>query len=74
VTRLPTLNARKIIQALERAGFVFDRQNGSHMIYFHPTRRLRTSVPKHSKDLNRNLMKLILKQAGLTEDQFRELL
>jgi predicted RNA binding protein YcfA (HicA-like mRNA interferase family) len=74
MTRLPTLNARKIIQALEQAGFVFDRQNGSHFILRHPTARRTTCVPKHGKDIKRSLMKDILRQAGLTEDEFRNLL
>lgn len=74
MTRLPTLNARKIIQALERAGFVFDRHAGSHYILRHPVTRRTTGVPIHGKDVKRNLMKEILQQAGLTEDQFRNLL
>lgn len=74
MTRLPTLSARKLIQALGRAGFVFDRQVGSHFILRHPTRGLTTTVPVHGKDVKRSLMKLILKQTGLTEDAFRELL
>jgi predicted RNA binding protein YcfA (HicA-like mRNA interferase family) len=74
MTRLPTLNARKVIQALEQAGFVFDRQTGSHFILRHPITRRTTGVPKHGKDIKRSLMKAILQQAGLTEDEFRGLL
>ena len=74
MTRLPTLHARKIIKALEKAGFVFDRQVGSHFILRHPQTRQTTCVPQHGKDVKRSLMKEILQQAGLTEDQFRELL
>lgn len=74
MTRLPTVTSTKVIRALQRAGFIVDRQNGSHVILHHPVRRLRTSVPKHGTDLNRSLMKLILKQAQLTEDEFRDLL
>lgn len=29
---LPSLRARKVIRALERAGFVKDRQKGSHTV------------------------------------------
>ena len=74
MTRLPTLSARKIIQALERAGFVADGQKGGHFFLWHPVKNLTTAVPKHSKDVKRSLMKLILKQAGLTEKEFHELL
>jgi predicted RNA binding protein YcfA (HicA-like mRNA interferase family) len=72
--RLPTLHARKIIQALEKAGFVFDNQTGSHFILRHPVTRQTTCVPKHGRDVKRSLMKEILRQAGLTEEEFRELL
>jgi predicted RNA binding protein YcfA (HicA-like mRNA interferase family) len=74
MTRLPTLSARKIIQGLEKAGCVLRRQTGSHFIMKHPAKRLRTSVPIHSRDVNRSLMKLILKQAGMTEEEFGRLL
>ena len=74
MTRLPTLHPRKIIQALEKAGFVFDRQTGSHFILRHPITHQTTCVPKHGKDVKRSLMKAILQQASLTEAQFRELL
>ena len=74
MTRLPTLHARKIIKALEQAGFVFDRQTGSHFILRHPISKKTTCVPKHGKDVKRSLMKEILQQAGLTEEQFRKLL
>ncbi len=73
MTRLPTLNARKIIQALERAGFVFDRQTGSHYILRHPLKRRTTGVPKHGKDVKRSLMKEILRQSGLSEEHFSQI-
>ncbi len=74
MTRLPTLRARKIIQALERVGFVLDRHTGSHLIFRNPGTHRVTCVPKHSKDVKRSLMKMILRQAGLGEDEFRKLL
>jgi mRNA interferase HicA len=72
--RLPTLHARKIIQALERCGFLFHRQTGSHYILRHPITHRTTTVPVHGKDIKRSLMKEILQQAGLTEEEFRKLL
>jgi predicted RNA binding protein YcfA (HicA-like mRNA interferase family) len=74
MTRLPTLLARKIIQALERAGFVDDGQKGSHYFLWHPIKRITSAVPLHGKDVDRSLMKLILKQADLTEDESRKFL
>jgi predicted RNA binding protein YcfA (HicA-like mRNA interferase family) len=73
--RLPTLTARKVIGALERGGFVLVRVTGSHHLYEHPDRPDRiVPVPLHSRDLKRALVKAIIKQAGLTEAEFLELL
>ncbi|MFL6260967.1 MAG: type II toxin-antitoxin system HicA family toxin [Thermoanaerobaculia bacterium] len=44
---LPTVTAREVTRALERAGFVFRRQRGSHQIYQHTQTGKRVSVPVH---------------------------
>jgi len=46
--RLPSLKAREVMRALERAGFLHVRSKGSHRVYQHrddPTRR--TIVADH---------------------------
>ena len=63
-----------VVKALERGGFVFDHQQGSHAFYRHPQTKRTTVVPIHSKELPRWPLKKIIKEAGLTEDEFRELL
>lgn len=74
MTRLPTVDAAKFVRALKRAGFVLDGQKGSHLTLRHPSSQRQTTVPMHGGDLKRGLMKLILKQICMTEDEFRELL
>ena len=74
MSRLPTITPRKAVAALQRAGFVETHQKGSHRYFWHPGRRRLTSVPMHTKDLKRPTMKEILKQAGLSEDEFHKLL
>lgn len=74
MSRLPNLNARKIIQALKRAGFAEDGQRGSHLYFWHEEKKLLTSVPIHGGDVKRSLLKQIIRQAGLTENEFRKLL
>ena len=68
------VSAQKIIHALERGGFVFNGQKGSHYFLYHPIKELTTSVPVHGGNVKRSLLKLIIKQAGLSEDEFRKLL
>ena len=59
---------------LEAAGFVFQRQKGSHATFRHPETKRTTVVPMHVGDVKRPLLKMILQQAGLTEEEFRDLL
>jgi predicted RNA binding protein YcfA (HicA-like mRNA interferase family) len=59
---------------LKRAGFVFQRQKGSHATLRHPGSRRTVVVPMHPGDLKRPLLKLLIQQAGFTEDEFRALL
>lgn len=74
MTRLPQVDAARLIRALERAGFVEHKQRGSHRSFKHPTTGCRTTVAVHGGDVGRGLLKQILKQAGLTEKEFRDLL
>lgn len=68
---LPILTARAIMQKLARAGFRVLYTRGSHYILKHPITKRITSVPMHgSKDIGRGLLKEIIKQAGLSIEQF----
>lgn len=74
--RLPVLAGRDIVRALERAGFQVIRIKGSHHFLRHvadPSRQ--TVVPVHgSEDLGRPLIRKIIKDVGLTVDEFVALL
>ena len=73
--RLPVLKPNDVVHALERAGFYTHHQTGSHARLFYITRpELRVTLPIHSKDLPPPLLKRILKQASLTEEEFLKLL
>jgi predicted RNA binding protein YcfA (HicA-like mRNA interferase family) len=74
--RLPSLKAREVIRALERAGFAVSRTSGSHCRLIHTTNSARkVTVPLHgSTDLKRGTMRAIIAQAGLTVAEFIDLL
>ena len=74
LARLPGVQAREIVRVLERAGFDFDRQKGGHVTLRNPVTRRTTVVPMHTGEFPRWLLKRIIKEAGLTEDQFRHYL
>jgi predicted RNA binding protein YcfA (HicA-like mRNA interferase family) len=74
--RLPAVNGRRVVQALTRAGFVVDRIVGSHHVLASPgDPRRAVSVPVHSgRDLKPGTLRGIIRQAGLTVEEFVALL
>lgn len=62
---MKSVKPRQIIKVLEKNGFVFIRQKGSHRLYRKD--ELRVTVPYHNKDLKPGTLRNIFKQAGLTE-------
>jgi predicted RNA binding protein YcfA (HicA-like mRNA interferase family) len=74
VTPLPSLKPRQVVAALERAGFVTVRIVGSHYQLFNDRTRNHTTVPHHNRDLPRGTVAAIIRQSGLTRDEFLSLL
>jgi len=73
--RLPACTARDVDAALRRGGFILVHQKGSHCYYASPvTGNIVTTVPMHPGDLKRSLLKKIIRDIGLTQDEFRKLL
>ena len=69
--KLPRLNATEVVKLLEKRGFEFDRQRGSHATYIHPDGR-RATVPIHkSRTLGTGLLRQILKDADIDPDTLR---
>lgn len=73
---LPALTAKKVIKALKKAGFIEDRQKGSHLILINSAKNKRVVVPIHSgKTIKKPLLQSIIENdAGLTIDEFLKLL
>ena len=74
--RLPSLNGRTVIKALEKAGFTIVRTSGSHVRLIHAIDPIRqTTVPVHKgRDLPRGTLRDIIEQAGMTVSEFIDLL
>ncbi len=73
--RLPALTVAKVIRALQKAGFYIHRQTGSHAQLKNDAKPgLRITVPRHSRDLPVSIVHSIIKQAGITVEEFRALL
>jgi len=72
MAKLPALKPKEVIKVLERAGFSFARQKGSHRIYVKGN--IGITVPYHNKDLKKGTLRHIIKQSGLTVEKFLKLL
>ena len=68
--KIPGINHLIAVAALEKAGFWIARQ-GKHIVMTDGTRVF--SIPRHNP-VNAITMGDIVRDAGLTSDQFRELL
>lgn len=71
---LPRVSGREVIHALRKLGYETDRQRGSHVVLrqsIEPFRRL--VVPDHD-EVAKGTMRAIIREAGLTVDEFRALL
>ena len=64
--------AQEVLRKLKRAGFEERRQSGSHLVLRHEDGR-QTYLPVHTGDVPTGTFRSILKQAELTEDEFRDL-
>ena len=74
MAKLPTdLSGREVRIALERAGFVFRRQTGSHMILRRDEPYARVVIPNH-KQVRAGTLRRIIADAGLSVEQFMGLL
>ena len=69
--KLPVLSGADVIKALERLGFAQVRQRGSHVVLRRGSTG--TVVPLH-RQLKTGTLAGILRQAGVTQDEFLEAL
>jgi len=73
--KFASLKPRVVIRALQKAGFFIHEQSGSHVHLKHPGKRGRVTVPYHERfDLPKHIVKSIVRQAGLTNAEFFDLL
>ena len=71
--KLPVVSAQDCIKALQRIGFVIDRQRGSHVTLKRDEPPGRVTVPSH-KELKPGMLRRIIRDAGLTVEEFITLL
>jgi len=73
MSKLPRLSGKECVKALGRVGFYLKRQEGSHLILRRDDPFAQTVVPDH-QELDRGTLRAIIRQAGLTVEEFVKLL
>jgi len=75
MAKLPLLSAKELSRVLDKMGFKFIRQEGSHMFFKHQDGRT-TVIPRHpGEDIGRGLLnKIIKKDLQISREEFERLL
>ncbi|HPO29426.1 MAG TPA: type II toxin-antitoxin system HicA family toxin [Caldisericia bacterium] len=73
MSKLPLISGMDCVKALRKLGFYPKRQEGSHMILRRDNPFAQTVIPDH-KQLDRGTLRAIIRQIGLSIDEFIELL
>ncbi len=73
MSKLPSISSRECVKALERAGFYFKRQEGSHIIMRRDDPFAQAVVPER-KTMPKGTLRSIIRQADLTVADFLKLL
>jgi len=75
MSRLPVVSGRQTIVALQAVGYVAVRQRGSHVRMRHPSEpgRKPVTIPDH-RELKSGTLRAILRDAGLSVEEFAKLL
>lgn len=69
--RLAGFRCRTVVRRLKSFGFAFDRQAaGSHEIWFNAQSNRYTTVPNHPGAMPEGTLRAILRQAGVSVDDF----
>ncbi|MEN6643388.1 MAG: type II toxin-antitoxin system HicA family toxin [Armatimonadia bacterium] len=73
MSRLPQLRGDEVVAALKRAGWAVRGQRGSHVVLVRAGSIYSLSVPLHDR-VGRGLLHDLIRKAGLSDDEFLELL
>ena len=74
MSKLPVVSGKDVVKALAKIGYQFDHQRGSHIVVrqtFEPYRRI--TLPDH-KEIAKGTLRKIIRDAGLSVDEFANLL
>jgi predicted RNA binding protein YcfA (HicA-like mRNA interferase family) len=73
MSNLPRISGRECVKALSKSGFFVRRQQESHIVLRRNEPFSQLVVPDH-KELDRGTLRAIIRQAGLSVEQFNSLI
>jgi predicted RNA binding protein YcfA (HicA-like mRNA interferase family) len=71
--KLGNISGKEAARAFEKAGWIPLGQVGSHLVMIKPGIRVNLSIPQH-KELAKGTLRALIRNAGLTMDEFMQLL
>ena len=71
MSKLPVVSARACVKVAEKLGFAFDRQKGSHAVYFRVSDKRRLVIPMHKgRDLKAGTLRGLIDDMGMSVNEF----
>ena len=72
MSKLKIVTSEQMSKLVEKLGFITIRQRGSHRFYRHDDGRT-TVIPMHATDLDRSLVRKMLRDIEISIDEFNEM-
>lgn len=74
MSKLPSISGAEAVRAIEGLGYEVDRQRGSHIVLRHPEEPHRRLVVPNHRTVAKGTLRALIREAGLTVEEFREAL
>lgn len=71
--KLGNISGKETAKAFEKAGWIPLGQVGSHLVMVKPGVRVNLSIPQH-KELSAGTLRALIRNAGMTVEEFLQLL
>jgi predicted RNA binding protein YcfA (HicA-like mRNA interferase family) len=73
MSKQPVCSGADAVRAFKKLGYEVDHQTGSHIILRHPATKRRLTVPNHGL-IATGTLRVLIREAGISKNQFAELL
>jgi len=72
--KFANIKAKQLREALKKAGFIAYETASSHTTFINPSTGRKTTLAMHPGDIPKPIVHKILKQTGITEEEFKKYL